>query len=59
MPIYIYYCPKCNEKFEQERPADAPPPEKCPVCGAKDIRRVFEIAGVVYKGKGFYTTDQK
>ena len=39
-----------------QRMAD-PPPEKCEVCGAAPVERVFYPVAVHYKGSGFYSTD--
>ncbi len=36
---------------------DDPPPEKCEVCGAAPVERVFYPVAVHYKGSGFYSTD--
>jgi predicted nucleic acid-binding Zn ribbon protein len=30
----------------------------CPKCG-HEAERVFETSGIVFKGSGFYNTDQK
>lgn len=41
MPIYEYYCPKCDSRFDVlVRRADAPPPV-CPACGSKAVERIF------------------
>jgi predicted nucleic acid-binding Zn ribbon protein len=34
------------------------PLEVCPVCG-NEVRRVINSVGVVFKGKGFYVTDNQ
>ena len=39
MPIYEYYCPKCNSKFEQLRPmSQANEGVKCPYCNGQAER---------------------
>lgn len=50
MPIYEYYCDKCDEKFEtlvfgKEQP-------DCPKCGKSDVKRVMSACGFVTKGSG-------
>ncbi len=58
MPIYTYRCRNCEHQFEQrQRMSDAPLVE-CPVCEGR-IRRVVNSVGVVFKGKGFYVTDNR
>lgn len=56
MPIYEYRCPK-GHVFEVFQRMDDPPPEKCDVCGASPVERVFYPVAVHYKGSGFYSTD--
>ncbi len=50
MPIYEYYCDKCDETFEtlvfgKEQPA-------CPKCGKADVKRVMSACGFFTKGSG-------
>ena len=56
MPIYEYRCPK-GHVFEVFQRMDDPAPEKCEVCGAASVERVFYPVAVHYKGSGFYSTD--
>lgn len=58
MPLYTYRCNDCNHEFEtRQRMSDAPLTE-CPVC-VGEIRRVVNSVGVVFKGSGFYVTDNR
>lgn len=58
MPLYAYRCNDCEHEFEtRQRMADDPLTE-CPVCEG-NIRRVINQVGVVFKGSGFYVTDNK
>ena len=58
MPTYGYRCPACSKEFEVwQRMADAPE-AACPACGAS-ARRLFFPAGIVFKGTGFYATDNR
>jgi putative FmdB family regulatory protein len=41
MAIYEYYCQKCNEYFEQQRPMkESAEPANCPKCKEKSNRAV-------------------
>jgi putative FmdB family regulatory protein len=58
MPIYQYRCKACEYEFEiRQRMADDPLTH-CPVCQG-EIRRIVNSVGVVFKGKGFYVTDNR
>lgn len=58
MPLYIYRCNECNHEFQvRQRMVDDPLTE-CPVCGG-EVRRVVSSVGVVFKGSGFYVTDNR
>lgn len=44
MPIYEYYCPHCEEKFEalqSLRAAEGGEIPPCPKCGERRVARVF------------------
>ena len=56
MPIYEYRCPNGHE-FEVVHRMDDPAPEKCEICGAGPLVRVFHPVTVFFKGSGFYSTD--
>ncbi len=58
MPIYEYECEQCGVRFERlQRMADAPL-EECPEC-AGHVHRVMQPVGVIFKGSGFYVTDNR
>ncbi len=58
MPTYVYGCDTCGHKFEKfQKFADAPLTE-CPECGAR-IRKIFQPAGIVFKGSGWHYTDSR
>jgi putative FmdB family regulatory protein len=58
MPTYEYACTSCGRHFDiVQRFSDAPL-EVCEVCGGK-LKRVFHPVGVVLKGSGFYSTDNR
>ena len=58
MARYDYKCPSCGSTFEVEHPMSAHPKVNCPKCG-HEAERVFETSGIVFKGSGFYNTDQR
>ncbi len=58
MPTYEYECDVCHHRFEKKQNFDAKPIAKCPQCGGR-LRRVFHPAPVIFKGSGFYITDNR
>ena len=58
MPIYTYRCRDCNHQFEQRQRMTDDPLTECPVCNG-NVRRVVNSVGVVFKGSGFYVTDNR
>lgn len=58
MPIYEYECEQCGVRFERlQRMADAALTD-CPECNGH-IHRVMQPVGVIFKGSGFYVTDNR
>lgn len=58
MARYDYRCTSCDKVFEIEHPMGETPEVKCPECGG-ECERVFGTNGIVFKGSGFYNTDQR
>jgi putative FmdB family regulatory protein len=59
MPVYSYECQRCGLKFDKTRPIkEGGYPAECLKCPGMG-RRVIEKVAVIFKGKGFYTTDNK
>lgn len=56
MPVYLYRCTSCDTTLEVTHKMSDPPVETCRECGGP-TRRVFNAAGLIFKGSGFYTTD--
>ncbi len=56
MPIYEYECGVCGCRFERRQGFSDAPGAKCPQCQGK-ARRVLQSAPVIFKGSGFYVTD--
>lgn len=58
MPIYSYRCNDCGHEFDQRQRMSDDALTVCPVCQG-NIRRVVTSVGVVFKGSGFYVTDNR
>jgi putative FmdB family regulatory protein len=58
MPTYSYKCTNCGHRFDKEQRITESPLKECPVC-AGEVRRVINQVGVVFKGTGFYVTDNR
>ncbi len=56
MPVYEYACKHCDHHFDVSHSADEVPALKCPVCQS-EVRKVFHAAGIIFKGSGWYITD--
>ena len=56
MPMYEYRCPICNTQMELELSMDHDL-VRCTDCGAL-ANRIYSAPNVVFKGKGFYSTDK-
>ncbi len=59
MPTYEYKCKSCQEKFEELQKITDPAIDKCPHCGGPVERIISGGAGMVFKGSGFYITDNR
>lgn len=59
MPTYAYFCEPCGHRYEKREGFDAPAKQKCPACGKKTSNRVLFAPPVVFKGGGFYKTDNR
>ncbi len=58
MPTYEYVCTECGQHVEVFQHLSDPPLTECGVCGGS-LRKVFHPAGIVFKGSGFYATDNR
>ncbi len=56
MPIYDYKCENCG-RFEKVQKITEEALSECPVCGGHVERIISKNVGVVFKGTGFYSTD--
>jgi putative FmdB family regulatory protein len=58
MPIYLYECDQCGIRFEKLQRMSADPLTECPECDGH-IHRVIQPVGIIFKGSGFYVTDNR
>ncbi len=59
MPTYTYHCESCGIRFDQYQKFTDEPLTICPECGEIALRKVYQPVGIVFKGKGFYATDNR
>ena len=59
MPTYTYHCDNCGIRFDQYQKFSEAPLTDCPECGEPTLRKVYQPVGIVFKGKGFYATDNR
>jgi putative FmdB family regulatory protein len=58
VPLYDYQCKQCQKITEVRHGFKDAHTEPCPSCGGT-LARVFNPAGIVFKGSGFYITDSR
>ncbi|WP_026369934.1 FmdB family zinc ribbon protein [Kallotenue papyrolyticum] len=58
MPTYVYGCDACGHRFERFQRFADDPIRTCPQCNSA-VRRIFQPAGIVFKGSGWHITDYK
>lgn len=58
MPIYLYQCDSCGVRFERMQRMSDDPLTDCPECDGQ-VHRVIQPVGVIFKGSGFYITDNR
>ncbi len=56
MPIYSYKCDNCGKIFEKFEKSGNQNKVFCTDCNSEALR-IFSPVGIVFKGKGFYSTD--
>jgi putative FmdB family regulatory protein len=57
MPVYTYRCDNCGVQFEKQQSFSDQSLVRCPECGKKALKKVYQPVGIVFKGSGFYATD--
>ena len=58
MPVYVYRCDTCGLTFERRQSMTEPTLVDCPECDGH-LHRVIQPVGVMFKGSGFYVTDNR
>ena len=59
MPTYTYRCKNCGNEFDQYQKFTDNPLTRCPKCGKNMLRRVLQPSAIVFKGSGWYATDNR
>ena len=59
MPTYEYQCQSCKKSYELQQGFSAETTHTCEKCGKGIAKRVLHAPTVVFKGSGFYATDNK
>lgn len=57
MPVYEYQCAGGHE-YEKTEGFDAPTRHACPQCGKESVRQL-SLPAIIFKGPGFYSTDNR
>ncbi|HNV12128.1 MAG TPA: zinc ribbon domain-containing protein [Propionibacteriaceae bacterium] len=58
MPTYQYRCSECGNELEVVQKFTDDPLSVCDVCQGQ-LRKVYSAVGIVFKGSGFYATDNR
>jgi putative FmdB family regulatory protein len=59
MPLYDFACTECGTRFEKQIPFTGDLSHlTCPQ-GHRAVRRIYSAPQVVFKGSGWYSTDQR
>lgn len=58
MPTYQYRCSECGQDLEVVQKFSDAALTECPNCHGS-LRKVYNAVGVVFKGSGFYSTDNR
>jgi putative FmdB family regulatory protein len=56
MPIYEYECLECGTHFDRLQRFGDPQPQTCPN-GHPTVHRLLSQPAIIFKGSGFYVTD--
>ncbi len=58
MPTYSYACTDCDDRFDAVQAFSDDALTTCAKCSGR-LRKLFNSVGVVFKGAGFYRTDNR
>ena len=56
LPVYVYHCEQCGCEIEKRQSFSDAPLTECERCHGS-LRKVLSPAVVIFKGSGFYSTD--
>ena len=59
MPTYTYRCDNCGTQLDVQQKFSDSPLTLCPNCSTQGLQRVYKPVGIVFKGSGFYATDNR
>ena len=59
MPTYEYQCNACKAVYELRQGFDAKTTHKCEECGKGTAKRVLYAPPILFKGSGWYATDNR
>ena len=59
MPVYTYRCESCGVQFERHQSFHDSPLRTCPECRKKSLKKVITPTKIIFKGSGFYATDNR
>jgi putative FmdB family regulatory protein len=59
MPVYTYRCDSCGVQFERHQSFQDAPLKTCPECRKKSLKKVITPTRIIFKGSGFYATDNR
>jgi putative FmdB family regulatory protein len=58
MPVYAYECRDCGVRFDRRQSFQDEALTVCPECEGS-VHRLIQPAGIIFKGSGFYVTDNR
>ena len=59
MPTYAYVCDNCKHELEIVQSFSEDALVRCPQCDDDGLRRRIFPAGIIFKGDGWYATDNR
>lgn len=59
MPVYTYRCENCGIQFDRQQSFSEDALTVCPECEENSLHKVYRPVGIVFKGSGFYATDNR
>lgn len=57
MPTYEYACKACDHRFEIVQSFSEDALTTCPDCERDELRKVYNAAGIIFKGDGWHIKD--